>query len=267
MIELVLKLLKPIYKYFFIKNYRKFQNLLSKKYFYSRYKIVKNIKFNNYNIDVPDYLSFVWQFKDIFVDEIYKINFTKNNPIIFDCGANIGMSLIYFKSLYPKSRIIAFEGDKTILKFLKNNLKNNNINDINLIEKLVWINNNGVNFIPDGADGGAININKNNNIVNSIRLKNLIDLEKSIDLLKIDIEGAEIEVINDCKDSLNKVKNIFIEFHSFKDRNQELGSLLLILEKNNFRYIIQDLGKIKHPFTNRNKKLIDHQLNVFAYKK
>ena len=50
--------------------------------------------------------------REIFMDEIYKIQFDKSNPYIVDCGANIGLSVLYQLYRYPQARIVAFEPDK-----------------------------------------------------------------------------------------------------------------------------------------------------------
>ena len=48
--------------------------------------------------------------KEIFIENIYKQTL-REKPYIIDCGANIGMSVIYMKQLYPQAEIIAFEPD------------------------------------------------------------------------------------------------------------------------------------------------------------
>tara|TARA_B100001057_G_C22868977_1_gene957873 strand:+ start:4893 stop:5696 length:804 start_codon:yes stop_codon:yes gene_type:complete len=265
--ELLKNIIKPIYLFLTNRNLRVFYWLLNKEQFVPRHKTVKDLKFLNYKFDVPDLRSFVWQFKDIFVDQIYKLKFDDCNPLIFDCGANIGTSCIYFKKEYPNSKIIAFEGDIKIAEILLSNLKKNNIFDIEVINKLVWTDDLSVNFKPDGADGGSIDKTKSSNLTKSIRLKTYLDLKSSIDLLKIDIEGAECEVLKDCRDSLTHVKNIFIEYHSIKNQNQNLSIILNILEDNGFRYYIEDLHKRKTPFIDKGINLnMDLQLNIFAFK-
>ena len=92
--------------------------------------------------------------------------------------------------------------------------------------------------------------------------------EKSI-FLKIDIEGAEIEVIKDCAENLDKVCNIFIEYHSFIGTRQLLDEILLILVDKNFRFFIKPVNDRIQPFinrTNKNYPQCDLQLNIFAYK-
>jgi adenylosuccinate synthase len=94
-----------------------------------------------------------------------------------------------------------------------------------------------------------------------------LDKEPEVDLLKIDIEGAEYEVLKDCANSLSNVKNIFVEYHSWNSSTQKLSEILEVLEMNNFRYYIEDLSKRKQPFINHAKeKNMDLQLNIFGIK-
>jgi hypothetical protein len=85
---------------------------------YKRYEKVDDVKFLKFSFDIPDLPSFVWQFKEIFVDEIYKFNSENKEPIIFDCGANVGTSCLYFKQLFPNGKIKAFEADPMIANVL-----------------------------------------------------------------------------------------------------------------------------------------------------
>src|SRR5262249_62206976 len=61
--------------------------------------------------EVVDAESFLSIYDQIFVREIYRFESSDDAPFIIDGGANIGASVLYFKKLYPKSRIIAFEPD------------------------------------------------------------------------------------------------------------------------------------------------------------
>jgi len=88
-------------------------------------------------------------------------------------------------------------------------------------------------------------------------------------MLKIDIEGAEYEVLMDCRDSLLNVKNIFIEYHSFNISDQNLSEILQILQKNKFRYFIKSPNNKDAPLINKKSKFnpaMDLQLNIFGYK-
>lgn len=265
---LFINILKEIYRYFFYKRYREFCRLHDKYAKKTRYQYTPNVKFLSYTIDVPDLLSFVWQFKEIYVEEIYKFDSENQTPTILDCGANIGLSCLYFKNLFPNAMIKAFEADPDIAKTLKLNLERNNATDIEIINKAVWIHDQGIEFSIDGADGGSINSSGNKIKIASIRLKEYLKAIDKISLLKIDIEGAEYDVLKDCANDLSHVRNIFIEYHSWNSTEQRLSEILDILEKNGFRYYIEDIGKRKHPFINKSESSnMDLQLNIFGYKK
>jgi len=206
--------------------------------------------------------------KELFIEETYKFNTTKSNPRIIDCGANIGLSLIYFKRLYPNAVITAFEPDKDIFAILKTNLSNFSYGDIELINKAVWNSNNSIKFLASGGVGGRINKAEEGEQVIEIPAVRLKDyLEKEIDFLKIDIEGAEFDVINDCKEKLNNVHNIFIEYHSEENREQKLDEILKILKDAKFKYYIKEAWNNQPmPYVNNRTNLFDLQLNIFGYR-
>jgi FkbM family methyltransferase len=258
---------KQIYHYLTERKQRQFINIAFK---YGNKKRFTNmmVKFNGYRITIVDSLSFVWQYKDIFTEEIYRFDSENSfTPVIYDCGANVGTSCLFFKMLYPKSLIKAF--DPKIAAILKDNMAVNHISDVEVINKAVWVDNKGIELSTDGADGASVFGQGDKIRIESVRLKEYLEKEEVIHMLKMDIEGAETAVIADCQDSLQKVRNFFIEYHSFCDQKQGLTDILAVLTRNRFRYHIQPVETRKHPFVNRtgrNNAQMDMQLNIFAYK-
>lgn len=51
-------------------------------------------------------------------------------PVIVDCGANIGFSVLYFKRLHPRARIVAFEANPRAFRLLKHNVSNNSLEQV-----------------------------------------------------------------------------------------------------------------------------------------
>lgn len=254
---------------FFTNSYERKLFLLA--LFHCNKKRYKSKKINLYGRDfiVSDCQSFLWQFKEIFVEEYYKFSSRSQTPLIIDCGANIGTSCLYFKRLYPDSEIIAFEPNPKIAEILKINLRSNNLTDVEVIDKAIWINDEGVELGIEDADASSIYQKSNMVMVSSVRLKDFIEKYDHIDMIKMDIEGAETEVIKDCDGSFKNVKNIFIEYHSYINNEQELDTILNILRKNNFRYFIKQGQDRSQPFINRINKnfpAMDLQINIFAYK-
>jgi len=267
--NLLKDMIRPFYHYIKNKNLKEFYRLYDKWGGYERYVEVKDVKFLSYSFDAPDLPSFIWQFKELFVDELYRFDTESNEPIIYDCGANIGMSCLYFKKLYPKAKVKAFEADLKIAKVLENNLaKNSVLNGVEIINSAVWVDDKGIEFSSEGADGGSIYGDENKIKIKSIRLKEFLEKEEKVDMLKIDIEGAEYEVLKDCKDSLSNVENLFVEYHSWNISDQKLSEILEIFEKNGFRYYIESLTKRKNPFINKGElENMDLQLNIFGIRR
>jgi hypothetical protein len=83
---LIKEMIKPIYHYIKDENLRQFYRLYNKYGKHKRFERVDNVKFLDYIIDVPDLPSFIWQFKVIFVDEIYRFESESDKPIIYDLG-------------------------------------------------------------------------------------------------------------------------------------------------------------------------------------
>lgn len=240
--------------------------------FYERYGNIPRfkrdkIKFRAYSFETPDVPSVLWQIKENFIDHQLEFKSEKTDPLIIDCGANVGVTCAYFKSIYPKSKIKAYEADPEIFGYLRKNVEENKIErDVELINKAVWTGHEGVWFAREGADGGSIYSQTKNKIkVESVRLKEIIQSEKGVDFLKIDIEGAEDAALIDCGETLQKVRYIFLEYHSNKNRRQNLDMILKTLSENDFRYKIQTFGKAKTFMTSdRDDNEFDLQLLVYA---
>lgn len=226
---------------------------------------------NNCELQITDSASFLFMYDEIFKSEIYKFTTDKRSPYIIDAGANIGLASIYFKSLYPDAEIVAFEPDPNIYQVLKSNIKNFGFEGIELIEKGLWNDDLSLRFLSEGADAGILNTLSKSNTTN---LKNVpvVSLKpyllKTVDFLKLDIEGAETVVLKDIAEDLNKVERIFVEYHSFLAQPQTLNEIINILKHANFRLYISSPGVVnKSPFINVSAYMgMDMQLNIYGIK-
>ena len=75
-------------------------------------------------------------------------------------------------------------------------------------------------------------------------------LKRTVDFLKLNIEGAELSVLQECGKLLQNVKSTVIEYHGFPHLGDRLHEILSILHNNGFRYIIHDFDNE----TNANSK-------------
>jgi FkbM family methyltransferase len=205
---------------------------------------------------------------EIFVEEIYKQSLPPR-PFIIDCGANIGLSVIYMKRLYPDAEIMAFEPDEVNFKLLEKNVKSFELNQVDLRNEAVWVEDANLSFTGKGSTESKLTTGntKDSVWVKAVRLKNII--QKKTDFLKIDIEGAEYKVILDLKEKLHFIENLFLEYHGNFDQNAELNEILSLLVENGFSYYIREAAPVyRVPFFRKgvNPYPYDIQLNIFCFR-
>lgn len=203
----------------------------------------------------------------IWKEEIYRFDPSTEAPLILDCGANVGLATLFWKYLFPQSRVIAFEPDPLLFAALTDNCAG--FSDVELINAAVWDRDGFSDFWFEGSTAGRLEANlvsehkDGRGKVGTIRLKDHLD--RDIDLLKLDIEGAEVAVLRDCQDDLQRVNRIFVEYHSFAGVAQELHELLAILYRSGFRYRLSPEGRSRRGFDDPFLRHgMDNQINIFA---
>lgn len=215
--------------------------------------------------------AFLHLIDEIFEDEVYKFISETDHPFIIDCGANIGVSILYFKKLYPKAKILGFEPDEKIFNKLVVNIKLvDDLNNIELRKEAVWIEDTELSFYSEGGVAGSSVVDYSNK-KNVVKVQ-AVDLKKyllrTVDFLKIDIEGAENQVIFDIAPHLGTVKNLFLEYHGLTGSPQNLGDVLNVIKEAGFDYYIKLAADIiKYPYCDEQKTSFNQQLNIFCYRK
>lgn len=142
---------------------------------------------------------------------------------IVDLGANIGAFSILASSRLPSARVIAVEPFPSTYKRLLDTIRHNNMR-----EKITAVNAAAVgecrSVIMDDGDGVASHSRKIGALhgvsVEGYTIEMLMDEHslEFIDLLKVDIEGAEYELIEKTpRDVLQKIKRIGLEYHGNGD--------------------------------------------------
>lgn len=206
--------------------------------------------------------------KEIFLEEIYHQTLPVNAQIL-DCGANIGLSIIYLKRICPTAKITAFEPDKENYELLARNIQAFELKDVVIRKEAIWKEDTTVEFSTHQGMASHIEESpgKSTTSINAVRLRNL--LNEPIDFLKLDIEGAEYEVLMDCRDKLINVQRIFIEYHGQFSMAQQLQEILDLLTKSGFQYYIKEAAQIfETPFLR--PQPMEHpyqvQLNIFGFR-
>lgn len=203
------------------------------------------IKAAGFTIRFSDASALLNMYENIFLNELYRFSTSSSQPVILDCGANIGLSVLWLAKNYPEATILAFEADPFLFRMLQLNMELNNIKAA-LRNEAVWNQNTSLNFSSSKKQNGRID-DSGSVTIKAIRLKEVLQTFKQIDFLKLDVEGAEYVVLNDCMDELHKVNHLFVEFHFRDSEMNEALSIIQSLCQNGFRCLMQT-PVIKTPF-------------------
>jgi FkbM family methyltransferase len=184
-------------------------------------------------------------FAEVFLAREYEVFDLPECPVIVDCGANIGMSVLYFKTIRPASTIVACEPNPQAFQLLKQNvggldgitLRNVALTDQAGEAELFCSDDQAAltdSLRPDRGIGPPI-------LVKTERLSELLGTLPSIDLVKIDVEGAEWEIISDLRETglLTKPNRYIIEYHhQIGNEEPRLSKFLCVFEDAGFSYLL-----------------------------
>ncbi len=212
-----------------------FLKLLSQRHLFNP----KSIKFSGIyfrNFDNPLYSTI----KEVFIKEDYN---PKGFPIfpgdtVVDIGAHIGVFVTYAWAK-GANEIYGYEAEKNNFKKLKNTIKDNNITNVNVYNKAISSTSGTIEMIKfQNSRQNSIFLNKNESSekesytkVQSVDINTALKDLKQIDFLKMDVEGAEYDIIESCsKETFSKIKIIVLEYHLFE--NNRIKNLEKILSEN-----------------------------------
>jgi FkbM family methyltransferase len=203
-----------------------------------------HIRLAGHIINGPLYEDLWEMFSEVFLSETYWAPLPER-PKIIDCGSNVGCATLYFKLLAPSANIICFEPSPVTFSYLKQNVDKNKFAEVNLVQAACGKENGVITFFIDpthstGSTAKEIwECEMEKCEVAQVRLSDFID--ETIDLLKLDVEGAECDVLEDLEraNKLAFVQRMIIEFHhNLKPSQSNMGSFLAILERAGFVYTI-----------------------------
>lgn len=177
--------------------------------------------------------------REIFKFGEYKIAepIIETAKIIIDAGAHTGFFTMYARALNKTVKIIAIEPEKANIEALEKHLKTNSITNVKIIKKALASRTEKRDFFisKDSHNHSFSYVRGSTPIeVDTIDVPDLLKQEKiaKISLLKMDIEGAEEEIIRSlAKDDYVKVEAIIMEYHNPKT----IKKLESILRENRFK--------------------------------
>ena len=209
-------------------------------------------RFLGFRVTAFDARILKFLFREIFIHGDYGFTAAREDPLILDCGANIGMATLYFLWRYPKAEVHAFEPDPGTFALLKRNVETNGLTRTCARQLAAAGYSGRISLFRDESDPGYPAMStvqgrmpKDATMVECVALSEYLDQHlpgRGVDLLKLDIEGAEESVIRELAASgaLARVREIIVEYHHhIGDDRSKLASFLGILEDAGFCYQLQ----------------------------
>lgn len=218
----------------------------------------------------PDYESFGLLFDEMYMQGVYLFRAASERPHIIDCGANIGLATAFFLTQYRDASIIAFEPDAEAFRFLDRNREHNHWDRVTLHHTAVHRDVGALTFYSYAQASVVSSFRRELSgatpsqvlEIPTVRLSSYID--RRVDLLKLDVEGSEIAVVEDLAESgkMRLIDQVLMEYHHHIDPNEDrLGYLLALLERNGFGYDVRATAPL--PFRARRQ----HNFMMYAYRK
>jgi len=204
-----------------------YSKLIYKSYIFQKFRSPKKSTFNKvlrekilgYTIQFYNYPELINLFEEIYIFETYKPSYPKPETII-DCGGNIGLTILYYKQYFPACRVLAFEPDTSNFSLLKQNLTSNNIKGVAFFNTALSDQEREMILYKNIESSNSLTSRliktpyfEESEIVFTEKLSDHIN--GAISILKIDVEGSEVSIINNLIHSqkLMLIKEMIIEFH------------------------------------------------------
>ncbi len=177
-----------------------------------------------------DLLRYIY--REIFVDRLYAIESPKPGMRIIDAGANTGLAMLYFKLVAPDCHITCFEPDPRNCELISANVRDNGLRGVSVCNAALSDADGTATMYANAALTGdtAQSLSRafrasladtpaaiRQYEVPAISLKPF--LRDPVDILKLDIEGAEGQVIRSLGDSLRDVGCVLMEYHYLREGN------------------------------------------------
>lgn len=161
---------------------------------------------------------------------------------IADIGAHIGSTALIFRQAVGKQgEVICFEPNPESFEMLQSTIERNNFDNFKLFNQALGDSNEEIKLEHNSDNTGGSSIKDSKKVdktfnVDLVEAKDKLDSLGEIDWAKIDVEGAEYEIISNLGDNIARFKGLFLELHSDRLSDNEIKEIYEILSSNGLVY-------------------------------
>jgi FkbM family methyltransferase len=161
-----------------------------------------------------------WMFGTVFVNKDYDFDVGVEPATIIDLGAHIGMASIYFANRYPNARILAIEPSSRNFARLQQNTRH--YDNITPVHAAIWSHAGWVTLAnpDDHSSAYQVRLLHSNErgdaeIIRAMTMDEVLSVAgfDRVDVLEIDVEGAELPLFSANTDWLRNVRVVAVELH------------------------------------------------------
>jgi FkbM family methyltransferase len=186
-------------------------------------------------------------------DDLIKFFIPEEGDTVVDIGAHIGhYTILSSMRVGPSGKVVSIEAHRGNFDMLNRNVKLNHLNNVVTLNYAVFSKDTKINlYLPAqesdftiyntvmtdrGGKDGEHFVEVDANTLDNLLQQNGINAE-DVNWVKIDVEGAELEVLKGSTNVLSKSKDIslLIEVHNIADGTNQYSPIMDLLDHHNFK--------------------------------
>ena len=151
---------------------------------------------------------------------------SNTRPLIIDCGANIGLSVVWFANKFPESVIYAIEPSRENFSLMKKNLSS--YTNVELLHGGIWDTETSLSIMDEDVDAWAFQVQETNSscndqdnesIIKSYTMNGVRNISgiENIFIAKIDIEGSEDVLFRSNTEWCEETDLLIVELHDWQE--------------------------------------------------